>query len=94
MEQACFGNRFSVVLMDGIMPVMDGQEATRRVRAWEAEFTAQRTPIVALSGAVTPEEEKAFRAAGADDFLPKPVRLNDLNAMLNKYFRMSRDTIE
>jgi PAS domain S-box-containing protein len=59
-----------LVLMDLVMPVMDGFEATRRLRA--APATAL-LPIIATSASATPETEARGRSAGADEFLPKPI---------------------
>src|SRR5579875_1583298 len=62
---------FDLVLMDVNLPVMDGLEATRRIRAAES----RRTPIIALSAhALSTDEEKAL-TAGADAYHTKPVEL-------------------
>jgi len=66
--------------MDCQMPVMDGYQATRLIRQWEATHRRPRVPIVALSAATFPEEQLACTQAGMDDFLGKPVvfsRLQD-----------------
>ena len=54
------------------MPVMDGFESTRRVRALEGPRS--RTFIVALTGGVTVEEQETCRTAGMDAFIPKPLQ--------------------
>ena len=59
-----------LVLMDLVMPVMDGFEATQRLRA--APATAL-LPIIATSASATPETEARGRSAGADEFLSKPI---------------------
>lgn len=59
-----------VAVVDIQMPGMDGLELVRRIRA-SRETT--RMPIVALSAAVFPEDERRALAAGCDAFLPKPV---------------------
>jgi signal transduction histidine kinase/CheY-like chemotaxis protein len=58
------------IWMDWRMPVMDGLEATRRIRALEG---GRDVKIVALSASVFKEERDQVLAAGADDFLPKPI---------------------
>jgi CheY-like chemotaxis protein len=63
------------ILMDLMMPVMDGLETTRRLKA---DAATQGIPILALTGNSTPTGERAARSAGCDDFLTKPVVLNDL----------------
>ncbi|TQS39802.1 hybrid sensor histidine kinase/response regulator [Cryptosporangium phraense] len=71
---------YDLVLMDVQMPVMDGLEATRRIRA---DIPADRQPrIVAMTASVLVEDRTACRAAGMDDYLPKPVRADDLRAVL------------
>ena len=70
VEKAPLG--FDLILMDVNLPVMDGLEATRRIRAAAG---ATRTPIIALSAhALTTDEDKAI-AAGADAYHTKPVEL-------------------
>ncbi len=69
----------SAVLMDIQMPVMDGLAATRAIRA---EPIWQRLPVVAFSAAVLPEQRQAALDAGVDDFLAKPVDLEELVRVL------------
>ena len=70
-----------VVLMDLVMPEVDGFEATRRIRAEEA---GRRTPIVALSAAVFEASQEASRKAGCDAFVPKPLREQELFEALDR----------
>jgi signal transduction histidine kinase/ActR/RegA family two-component response regulator len=77
-----------LVLMDCQMPVMDGLEATRRIRALEGPERA--VPIVALSAAVFQEERQASMEAGMDAFLPKPLRLDELEATLRTVWHDAR----
>ena len=74
---------FDVVLMDMQMPVMDGLEAIRRIRAAEAETGRPRTPLVMFSANALPEHLEAGRDAGADAHLAKPVTLDRLLATLS-----------
>jgi CheY-like chemotaxis protein len=70
---AAAGAPYDLVLMDVHMPDCDGLEATRRIRAAEAESGAPRTPIVALTANAFPEERDAALAAGMDGVLVKPL---------------------
>jgi PAS domain S-box-containing protein len=67
------GEPFGLVLMDVHMPGSDGIEATRRIRALEAQTTGARTPIIALTANAFEEDRAACLAAGMDDFLTKPL---------------------
>ena len=72
------GQPYDVVLMDVQMPVLDGLDATRRIRA-EA---AVQPYIVGMSANAMAEDQEIARAAGMDDYLTKPVRRADLAAVL------------
>jgi CheY-like chemotaxis protein len=72
---------FDIILMDCHMPVMDGFEATRIVR----ERKGRTQPIIALTAASLPEEQSRCLEAGMDAVLLKPVRREDLRAMLERY---------
>ena len=64
------------------MPVMDGFEATRRIRSLEKELQLKPTAIFALSGLASSDaQEEAFRT-GIDLFLTKPVALKELGIIL------------
>ena len=71
-----------LVLMDLQMPVMDGLEATRRIRA--AEAGGQRLPIVALTASAMKEQIDICKAAGMDDVLAKPIDRAKLEALLDR----------
>ncbi len=75
-------HRYDSVLMDLHMPGMDGLEATRRIRAIEAEESASRTPIIALTANASSEDHDACLAAGMDGFLVKPLDREKLAAAL------------
>jgi len=73
---------YDVVLMDVRIPELDGLGATARIRA---ELPAACQPrSVAVSAGLQEEERAACVAAGMDDFLTKPIRLQQLNALLSR----------
>lgn len=64
---------YAVIFMDVRMPVMDGLEATRRIRAQEKDRRQPRTPIIAVTADVDPDLEARARAAGVDLVAAKPI---------------------
>ncbi len=77
------GQGVDLVLMDVQMPVMDGLEATRRIRA-EAPGGG-RIPIVGLTASALKEQVEACRAAGMDDVIAKPIERERLESVLERY---------
>ena len=74
--------RPDLILMDIQLPIMDGYEATRRIKADPA---LRSIPIIAVTSyALSGDEEKA-RAAGCDDFVPKPYSPRQLLAKVRQY---------
>ena len=76
---------FDLVLMDMSMPVMDGLEATRRLRALEQETGRGPCPILALTANVLSTDEAACKAAGMVGFLSKPVRKQQLLSQIAEW---------
>ena len=75
-----------LVLMDCNMPVMDGYEATRRIRQsgrWP------NLPIIALTANALPDERERCQAAGMNDYLAKPFRREDLTALLDSWLPLT-----
>ena len=75
---------FDVILMDIMMPVMDGLTAARTIRALERS-DAQTVPIVALSANAFAEDEAESQQAGINDYLAKPLNAQQLVKTLQKY---------
>jgi len=73
---------YDLILMDGEMPVLDGYEATRQIRALETVGT--HTPIVALTAHAMKGAEAEFRAAGMDDYMTKPLDRERLDACIER----------
>jgi two-component system sensor histidine kinase/response regulator len=73
---------YAAILMDSQMPGMSGNEATRLIRDREGE--SRRTPIIALTAKVMEHDRKKAFEAGVDDFLSKPVFIDDIIASLQR----------
>jgi CheY-like chemotaxis protein len=76
--------KFDLVFMDLHMPDMTGTEATRRIRKLSPEY--QNIPIIACTAAVDSSTRRDCRESGMDDFLPKPVNIEELKTALQEYF--------
>ncbi len=75
---------FDAILMDVNMPVMDGLEATRRIRAME-KTSGRHTPIIALTALAIRGDAERCLEAGMDAYLAKPYRRDDLLAALARF---------
>ena len=71
-----------LILMDNVMPVMDGLEATRRLRALPA---LQHVPVIAISASAAADGKERALESGANAFLTKPFRANQLLALIEQH---------
>lgn len=78
---------FDVVLMDVMMPVMDGLEATRRIRSMDRP-DAKTVPIFALTANAFVDDQVRSRKAGMNEHLPKPLDAPKLILLIRKYLRV------
>ncbi len=80
--QQVAGHAFDVVLMDMMMPVMDGLEATRIIRAMPA--AAASVAIVAMTANAMESDRERCLAVGMNDYISKPIRAHELQELLQK----------
>jgi two-component system, sensor histidine kinase and response regulator len=76
------GEGIELVLMDMRMPVMDGLEATQRLRAGESGVEASKLPVVAVTANASEADREACRAAGMNHYLSKPINRRELEKVL------------
>lgn len=88
--KAIAGGEFDLVLMDCEMPVMDGFEATRRIR----ESRQPRIPIIAVTAHAMSGDRDRCIAAGMDDFISKPLDMQLLSQMLAKWSGQDAKIVE
>ena len=75
---------FDLVLLDAMMPRLDGPAIAREVRRREAASGLDPIPIVALTASILPEDRARMLEAGMDDHLVKPLRAEDLAEVLGR----------
>ena len=83
-------SRYDLILMDWRMPILDGLEATRRIRSLEE--SDQHMIIVALTANSSVEDRQTCIEAGMDDFLPKPVKYEQLRDVLYRHLETGAQT--
>jgi two-component system, cell cycle response regulator DivK len=76
--------RPDLILMDIQLPIMDGYEATRRIKA---DASLRSIPIIAVSSYALNGEEKIARATGCDDYVPKPFSPRQLLSKIRQYLQ-------
>jgi len=80
---------YPVILMDISMPEMDGFQATTRIREYETENKIPYRPIIALTGHALKHDREKCLNAGMDDYLPKPVRQENLISKIEQWISQS-----
>jgi two-component system sensor histidine kinase BarA len=81
---------FDIIFMDIEMPVMDGYESTRKIRAWEKQTSTKPSIIIALTAHALTEARDKIIEAGCDSFLTKPISkdkiISTINELCNPFF--------
>jgi CheY-like chemotaxis protein len=78
-------SQYDIIFMDCNMPILDGYQATIQIR--ESESEDSRVPIIALTANVLTGEAKICFDAGMDDFIPKPMKIADLEVVIQSFLR-------
>ncbi len=84
-------SKYDVILMDCQMPVMDGFEATRAIRALDGDVN--RIPIVAMTANAMKEDRQRCLDAGMNDYLAKPVSVRDLASVIGRALEGDRTAL-
>ncbi len=79
------GGTFDVILMDCMMPEMDGYEATRRIRATEKRTGSEPIPIIALTASAQQSDRDNCLDCGMNDFISKPVKADALTQSVDRW---------
>ncbi len=82
---AMLARRFDAVLLDILMPGLDGWDLAVLIRARVGDATGARLPLIALTACVSPEDRGRCLEAGMDDHLGKPVKLEALRETLERW---------
>jgi CheY-like chemotaxis protein len=82
INQLC-SSEFALVLMDIQMPVLDGLSAIREIRA--GKTPDKDIPIVVVTANAMAGDRDTYMGAGADEYLPKPITLNAMRSMLERF---------
>ena len=85
---------YDLIMMDCQMPEMDGYEATRRIRAHEKAVCRKPVAVAALTANAIRGDRERCLDAGMDDYLVKPFRAPELQAVLERYLRRAPDSLE
>lgn len=86
--------KYDAILMDCMMPIMDGFTATAEIRALEKKSALIKTPIIALTASVLDEDIKRCYHVGMDDYLAKPIQRENLINLINKHISLADNNTE
>lgn len=77
-------NNYDVILMDIMMPVMDGLEATSQIRKYEIEVGKAHTPVIAITANTLDNDRDKCIETGMDEYMAKPFDMNRLNEIFKE----------
>ncbi len=80
---------YDMIFMDHMMPFMDGVETTMKIRALDSQY-AKEIPIIALTANAIKGVEKQFKDAGMNDYLSKPIHVDQLNDILKRWLPLEK----
>lgn len=83
--EAYKNTKYDIILMDCQMPVLDGYQATKEIRAFESENGIAHIPVVAITANALKGDLEVCLAAGMDDYVSKPINIDNLIEVLKKY---------
>ena len=83
---------YSLILMDVRMPIMDGLEATRRIRSSD-KHDAATVPIIAMTANAMREDREASKEAGMNGHIAKPIDMNELKSVLYQQLKVEREPV-
>ena len=75
--------RYDAIIMDAMMPIMDGFETTAELRRREPHGV--RVPVIGLTALATEEDRQRCLAVGMDDYIPKPTNFQALSTVLSRW---------
>ncbi len=85
---------FDLIIMDCQMPVMDGYEATQKIREGAAGLGNNKIPIIAMTANAMKGDKEKCLAKGMNDYLKKPVDFDELECKLTYWFNRANDNVE
>ena len=86
-------SKYDLILMDINMPILDGVEAFNQIREYEKENNLKFTPVSALTANAIKGEKEKFLALGMNNYLTKPIKMNELKELFNTYLIKKEENI-
>ena len=84
-------NKYDLIFMDIFMPIMQGEEATKKILEYEKNNNLQHTPIIALTANALEGDKEKFLSQGFDDYISKPIKIQELDRVLAKYLKVKEE---